>query len=97
MEDSTLDQIIELRKQVSDLGNEKRELERKLERQETFNKALAKRYNAQLMSVYYMLEAVEKTGTHRQKETVIMFQKVVLQNLIQNGDPLPFHQDELPF
>lgn len=55
----------------------------------------ASKANSKLMSVYYLLDAVAKTGTHREKETVIMYMKVVIDGLVQRG---PLHYDEhLPF
>ena len=56
------------------------------------------RNRSKLMSVYYMLDAISKTGTHREKQTIIMYQKCVIEDLINKGDSMPFdYQDGLPF
>ena len=59
---------------------------------------VGERNRSKLMSVYYMLDAVSKTGTHREKQTMIMYQKCVLEDFINKGDCLPFdYPDGLPF
>ncbi|MFD2922018.1 hypothetical protein ACFS6H_20020 [Terrimonas rubra] len=59
---------------------------------------IGERHRSKLMSVYYMLDAISKTGTHREKQAVIVFQKCVLEDLINKGDTLPIeYVDELPF
>lgn len=58
---------------------------------------LTTRFRSKLMSVYYMLDAVSKTGTHREKQTVIMYHKVVLEGLINEGNDLSWNTDNLPF
>jgi hypothetical protein len=63
-----------------------------------FYKDMAERQRSKLMTVYYMLEALKQTGTHREKETVIMFHKVMLEKMINSSDGLPIaEQDDLPF
>lgn len=73
------------------------ELKRKRAKYEEDMKELCVRHRSQLMSVYYMLEAISKTGPHREKEAIIMYQKVVLESLINKGDTLAWKQDDLPF
>lgn len=59
---------------------------------------VGERNRSKLMSIYYMLDAVSKTGTHREKQTVIMYQKSVIEDFINKGDCLPFdYPDGLPF
>lgn len=72
--------------------------QRQVKKWEAWNKEMFERHRSQLMSIYYMLDAVSKTGTHRQKEAVIIFHKEVLKDLIHNGDNLPLNpREELPF
>lgn len=76
----------------------KDEIERNKKVFEKHMKEVGERFRSKLMSVYYLLDAISKTGTHRQKETVIVFQKAVIEDLINKGDCLPFdYQDGLPF
>lgn len=61
-------------------------------------KEILERSKSKLLSVYYMLDAISKTGTHREKQTIIMYQKVVLEDLINKGDSWPVGDDRnLPF
>lgn len=55
------------------------------------------RFNSKLMSVYYLLDMVSSAGTHGEKRNVIMYLKLVIENLIHKGDPLPINEDLLPF
>lgn len=80
----------EMRRSISDM-------ERKYNKLEKFSTDAHFRFNSKVMSVYYLLDMVSKTGTHREKETVIMYMKCVLQDMIHKGDPLPLDEDALPF
>ena len=76
----------------------KDEIERNKAKFKEHQSEIGARHRNKLMSVYYMLDAVSKTGTHREKETVIMYIKCVLDDLINKGDSLPFdNPDGLPF
>lgn len=75
----------------------KDEIKRNEERYNNIYRQSLERTKSKIMSVYYLLDAVSKTGTHREKETVIMYMKVVLENLINKGDTLPLEEDYLPF
>lgn len=55
------------------------------------------RFNSKLMSVFYLLDMVSSAGTHGEKRNVIMYLKLVIQNLLHKGDPLPLDEDLLPF
>lgn len=72
-----------------------------LDAQDRLNKDYHKRFNAQLLSIYYLLGAVHDSGTHHEKQVIIMYLKMVLQKLINEYDPLPIpddiSRDLLPF
>jgi hypothetical protein len=55
------------------------------------------RFNSKLMSVYYLLDMVSSAGTHGEKRNVIMYLKLVIENLVHKGDPLPLDENLLPF
>lgn len=76
----------------------KDEIERNKKKFEEHMLEVGQRNRSKLLSVYYMLDAISKTGTHREKQTVIMYQKCVLEDLINKGDSMPFdYPDGLPF
>jgi hypothetical protein len=90
----------EAMKKSNYIGNLEAEVKRNKEDYLKLNKETAMRHRSQLMSVYYMLDAISKTGTHREKQTVIMYQKTVLEGLINEGDRMPLSLSEfsdLPF
>lgn len=71
------------------------ESEKKINGSKEFIKSMAMRHNSQLMSVYHLLTAVSKTGTHSEKRNVIMYLQTVLQDLIHCGDSLPLSDEEM--
>ena len=76
----------------------KDEIERNKKQFEKHLIEIGERNKSKLMSIYYLLDAISKTGTHREKQTVIMYQKCVLEDLINKGDSIPFdYSDGLPF
>ncbi len=76
----------------------KDEIERSKKQFAKHMQEVGERNRSKLMSIYYMLDAVSKTGTHREKQTVIMYQKSIIEDLINKGDVLPFdYPDGLPF
>lgn len=76
----------------------KDEIERNKKKFEEHMLEVGVRNRSKLMSVYYMLDAISKTGTHREKQTIIMYQKCVIEDLINKGDGMPFdYPDGLPF
>jgi hypothetical protein len=75
----------------------KDEIERNKKKFEEHLQEVGVRNRSKLMSVYYMLDAISKTGTHREKQTVIMYQKCVIEDLISKGDSISFDSDDLPF
>jgi predicted glycoside hydrolase/deacetylase ChbG (UPF0249 family) len=92
-------EIERLRILVNDLSKERSELERTVEKWKKWQQEVYTRQRCQLMSIWYFLDAINKGHTHRQKETVIMCHKQIIQDMIQQGDPLPidFERNELPF
>lgn len=90
--------------EINKLNNKIAALEDELKRNKLRSKEFfidqCQQHKSQLMSVYYMLEAVSKTGTHREKRIIIDYQKVVISDLVSKGDSLPLHIDDesdLPF
>ena len=78
--------------------SEKRDLERKLENVKEVLKQQGQRYNAQIMSVFYLLGSLQKMGTHHEKDVAIRFLRQTLDDLLdKNGDRLSWDQDLLPF
>jgi hypothetical protein len=73
------------------------ELNRKYENNQRAYKDAHDRFNSKMMSVYYLLDMVSSAGTHGEKRNVIMYLKLVIENLIHKGDPLPIDESMLPF
>lgn len=80
-------------KAFEELSNKYHDAVRRLEGSKKLFEDQAKRHSSQLLSVYYMLGAVSSTGTHRQKESVIIFMRKVLEDLINSHDPLPLSDE----
>lgn len=73
------------------------EMKRKYENNQRAYTDAHERFNSKLMSVYYLLDMVSSAGTHGEKKNVIMYLKLVIENLLHKGDPLPLNEDLLPF
>lgn len=73
------------------------EMKQKYENNQRAYKDAHERFNSKLMSVYYLLDMVSSAGTHGEKRNVIMYLKLIIENLIHKGDPLPLNEDLLPF
>lgn len=73
------------------------EMKRKYENNQRAYTDAHARFNSKLMSVYYLLDMVSSAGTHGEKRNVIMYLKLVIENLIHKGDPLPLDENLLPF
>jgi hypothetical protein len=77
-----------------------RELERKLENKQELLNQSCQRFNAQLMSVFYLLGSLQKMGTHHEKEVAIRFLRQTVSDLLQKGgDRLEWDQElfDIPF
>jgi uncharacterized coiled-coil protein SlyX len=92
------EKITELNTKLITRSREIVEKERKNERWEKIHKESYQRHRSQLMSIYYLLDAMTKAGTHREKANIIMIHKAVIEDLINKGDTLPIElNDEFPF
>jgi hypothetical protein len=77
-----------------------RELQRKNENLQEVLKQSCQRFNAQLMSVFYLLGSLQKMGTHHEKEVAIRFLRTTIGDLLQKGgDHLEWDQElfNIPF
>ena len=81
------------------LQRDKRDLELKNERAHEVLKQTSNRYNAQIMSVFYLLGSLQKMGTHHEKEVAIRFLRQTINDLLDKdcGDRLSWDQDLFPF
>lgn len=72
-------------------------LKQRIDKHSEVIKEMTDRNRSQLMSVYYLLGAIKKMGTHREKETAVNFLQCTVEALVTTGDQLPWDHDRLPF
>lgn len=104
MNDNELsDQLIEKEKKIGELYAEIRKID--AERDEAVRKALLwdnwykelySRHESKLKTVYYLLEQLEKVGTHHEKEVVIRYMRMLLEGFMKQ-DSMPWERELFPF
>lgn len=87
---------------VNELHGKINNLERKVFNQENIIKEQGYRFKSKIMSAYYLMGAVAKMGTHREKEIAIRFIQCTLDDIVKGSNDLSWDQDffrtdDLPF
>ena len=81
------------------IERERRDLIKKVDNLKEVLKQQGERSKAKLMSVYYLLDALKKMGTHREKETAVRFLQQTVDDLVKGHNEMSWDQDlfEIPF
>lgn len=87
------------RSEMNELRAKNRELERLRDNQKQIIKEQGERFKSKIMSAYYLMGAVAKMGTHREKETAIRFIQCTLDDIVKGHNDLSWDQDlfNIPF
>lgn len=96
--DELNNKIIELHRQVNGLLANEDEVRRKgimLDEKIKFNNELHK---SQLLTIFFLLEQIEKVGTHHEKEVVIRYIRMIIHSFMIKYDNINVTgYDDLPF